>query len=155
MIVLKNAQRAIKVNTKQLKKDAALILKALGYSDFDVGILLTSNKTMHVYNRDYRNQDKSTDILSFPYHTDLQAGERIEPETEEDKNLGDLIISPQYVMDDLPRWEQSFEERMRVLLVHGICHLLGYDHIEDEDYKVMHAQEAFLLNILVESDLKQ
>lgn len=152
MINLKNTQRTIKINTEQLKKDAALILQTLGYSDFDLGILLTSNKTMHVYNRDYRNQDKPTDILSFPYHTDIKAGERIEPDTEEDKNLGDLIIAPQYVMDDLPRWEQSFEERMRVLLVHGICHLLGYDHIEDEDYKVMHAQETLLLKKLAEVD---
>jgi probable rRNA maturation factor len=154
MITLKNTQRTVKVNTEQLKKDAALILDTLGYHDFDLGILLTSNKTMYVYNRDYRNQDKATDILSFPYHTDIKAGERIEPETEEDKNLGDLIIAPQYVMDDLPRWEQSFEERMRVLLAHGICHLLGYDHIEDEDYKIMHAQETLLLKKLAESDLK-
>jgi len=154
MIFLRNTQRSIKVNTEQLKKDAALILKILGYNDFDLGILLTTNKTMHEYNRDYRNQDKPTDILSFPYHAHLKAGERIHAESEEDKNLGDLIISPKYVMDDLPRWEQSFEERMRVLLVHGICHLLGYDHIEDEDYKVMHAQESLLLNRLVESDFE-
>jgi len=154
MISLKNTQRTIKVNTEQLKKDAALILDTLGYHDFDLGILLVNNKTMQAYNHDYRNQDKPTDILSFPCHTNIKAGERIVPEWEEEKNLGDIIIAPKYVMDDLPRWEKSFEERMRVLLVHGICHLLGYDHIEDEDYKVMHAQETLLLKKLAESDLK-
>lgn len=153
MINLRNTQRKIKVNTEQLKKDAALILQTLGYDDFDLGILLVNNKTMQAYNRDYRNQDKPTDILSFPLHTDIKAGERIVPEWEEEKNLGDIIIAPQYVMDDLPRWEQSFEERMRVLLVHGICHLLGYDHIEDEDYKLMHAQETLLLEKLADAAL--
>lgn len=148
MITIQNAQRTIKIDTKQLKKDAQVILDVLGYSDFDLGILLTNNKTIHHYNRVYRDQNKPTDILSFPYHTDLKAGERIEPKSEEDKNLGDIIIAPKYVMDDLPRWEQPFDERMRVLLVHGICHLLGYDHIEDEDYVVMHAQETLLLKRL-------
>lgn len=152
LIVLRNTQRKIKINTEQLKKDAALILDTLGYHDFDLGILLLTNKAMHNYNRVYRAQDKPTDILSFSYHPFLKAGERIEPETEEDKNLGDLIIAPQYVMDDLPRWEQSFDERMRVLLVHGICHLLGYDHIEDKDYEVMHAQETLLLKKLAAAD---
>lgn len=154
MIIIRNTQRKIKVNREQLKKDAAIILKTLGYSDFDLGILLLTNKAMHEYNRVYRDQDKPTDILSFPYHPFLKAGERIEPETEEDKSLGDLIIAPHYMMDDLPRWEQSFDERMRVLLVHGICHLLGYDHIEDEDYKIMHAQETFLLKKLAEADME-
>ena len=84
--------------------------------------------------------------------TNIKAGERIVPEWEEEKNLGDIIIAPQYVMDDLPRWEQSFEERMRDITVHGICHLLGYDHIDDEDYKVMHAQETLLLQKLAEAD---
>jgi len=152
MITIQNAQRKIKVNTKQLKKDAALVLKALDYSDFDLGIMLVTNKAMRNHNCAYRAQDKPTDILSFPYDPYLKAGERLKPETEEDKNLGDIIIAPQYVMDDLPRWEQSFDERMRVLLVHGICHLLGYDHIEEEDYHVMYALETFLLKKLAESD---
>jgi probable rRNA maturation factor len=152
MIMIRNTQRAIKVDTKQLKKDTERILNALDYSGYDIGISLVTNKAMHAYNHEYRHQDKPTDILSFSYHTQLKAGERIQPVMEEDKNLGDIIIAPQYVMDDLPRWQQSFEERMRVLLVHGICHLLGYDHIEDEDYKIMHAQETFLLTMLTESD---
>lgn len=145
MITIRNTQRKIKVNTAQLKKDTQTILAALGYPDFDIGIWLTSKKTIHAYNKEYRGKDKPTDILSFPYHTELKAGEPITIQSEDDKNLGDLIIAPEYVMDDLPQWHTTFEKHMQRLLVHGICHLLGYDHIADADYKIMQKKELFLL----------
>jgi probable rRNA maturation factor len=152
MILIKNTQRKIKIDITELKKNTQEILNALGYPDYDISIWLTTNKTVHHYNKTYRDKDKSTDILSFPYHTELKAGQRIKPKSDDDKNLGDIIISLEYVIKDLPRWEQSFEVRMKVLLVHGICHLLGYDHIEDNDYKVMHKKETELLRIIDVND---
>lgn len=147
MIALTDNQ-TIPFDVEQYKKDAQIILNHLGYGDFDLGILLTDNKSIHAFNSTYREKDKPTDILSFPYYPDLKPGERIVPDTEDDRNLGDIIISPEYVKSDLERWDQSFEQRMRVLLVHGICHLLGYDHIKDEDYDVMKAKETELLSLL-------
>lgn len=131
-----------------LRADAQALLDILGYGDFDLGILLTNNNSIQEYNRAYRHQDKPTDILSFAYHSDLKAGEAITVNAPEDKNLGDIIISLEYVRKDAPNWDQTFEQRMRVLLVHGICHLRGYDHIEDEDYMVMHKEEDRLLTLL-------
>jgi probable rRNA maturation factor len=151
MINLKNSQRTIDVDVDQFKRDAQKILDLLEYSDFDLGIWLTTNHTIRRYNRDFRDKDRPTDILSFPYHTELVAGDRIVVTSEDDKNLGDIIISPEYVLADLERWEKTFEERMRILLVHGICHLLAYDHIKDEDYAVMHEKEAWLLSQLEKS----
>jgi rRNA maturation RNase YbeY len=148
MILVRNTQRTIPVDTKKLKGDTEKILDALNYKDFDIGIWLCSNKTIQDYNKRYRNKDKPTDILSFPYHPELKAGERIKPETEEDKNLGDIIIAPAYVTKEAEKLGVTFEKRMKVLLVHGICHLLGYDHIKDEDYKVMHRKELALLKKL-------
>lgn len=145
MITIKNSQRKIKIDLKALKKDAQTLLDALNYSDYDLGILLTSTKKIHELNREYRHKDKPTDILSFTYHSKLKAGQRITIRTEDDKNLGDIIICPEYVHDDLARWDQNFETRMKVLLVHGMCHLLGYDHIKDEEYKVMKHKEEQLL----------
>jgi len=147
MITLLNNQK-IPVNKEQLKKDAQRILAYLDYPDFDLGIMLADNTTIHEYNKKYRNKDKPTDILSFPFHDKLKAGERIIAQTDAEKNLGDIIISPEYVQEDLPRWNQSFDKRMRTLLVHGICHLLGYDHIKDEDYEVMQKKEEELLKQL-------
>lgn len=148
MITIKNRQRKIAIDIKKLQRDAQIILDALNYSDFDLGILLTTNKTIHTYNKEYRQHDKPTDILSFPYHPELKAGKRIIVNSDEDKNLGDLIIAPEYVMNDLPRWHDTFEHHLQRLLVHGICHLLGYDHILDSDYKIMHRKELALLKKL-------
>ncbi len=147
MISLKNEQ-TMRVDTDTLKKNAKKILQFLGYSTFDLGILLTDTAHMHELNKRYRDKDKPTDILSFPYYPNLKAGEKINARSKEDKNLGDIVMCPHYIQEDLDRWHQPFEERMRILLVHGICHLLGYDHIKDEDYTIMHQKEAEILAIL-------
>lgn len=148
MITIRNTQRKISIDVNRLKRDAQTILDALDYSDFDLGIWLTSNKMIRTYNKEYRDKDKPTDVLSFPYHTELKAGKRIKVTSDDDKNLGDLILAPEYIQNDLAKWETTFEKHMQRLLVHGICHLLGYDHIEDKDYKVMHKKEMELLSKL-------
>jgi rRNA maturation RNase YbeY len=145
MINFKNSQHSIKIDAAQLKKDVQTFLSALGYEDFDLGIWITTDATIKKYNREYRHKDKPTDILSFPYHDTLKAGQRIKVQESEDENLGDLIISAAYVKKDAARLGISFERRMRRLLVHGICHLLGYDHMKNADYKVMLAKERELL----------
>lgn len=148
MITIRNTQRTIKIDVNQLKKDAQIILDALDYSDFDLGIWLTSNKMIRSYNKEYRDKDKPTDVLSFPFHTELKPGKRIKVKNDDDKNLGDLILAPEYIVKDLPKWETTFEKHLQRLLVHGICHLLGYDHIKDSDYKIMHKKEMELLSKL-------
>jgi probable rRNA maturation factor len=152
MIKITNRQRKINVDIPALKKAAGLMLKTLKYDDFDLGILLTTNKTIHHFNKTYRHKDKPTDILSFPYHTALKAGERIVVAEPEDKNLGDLIISLEYVQKDAPNWGQSFDERMIVLLAHGIAHVLGYDHETDEEFAVMQKVEKRLLKAVIKQD---
>lgn len=144
MILIQNEQ-TFPIDLKKLKKNTQTILQALDYKGYDISIMLVTPEVMHDYNKNYREKDRATDILSFPYHDELPAGERIMPETREDKNLGDIILCPQYIHDDLERWDMNFEDRIDVLLVHGICHLLGYDHIEDEDYEIMKTEESFLL----------
>ena len=148
MILVKNTQRKIPINIERLKKDAQKVLALLDYADYDLGIWITTNATIQQYNATYRGKSKPTDILSFPFHADLQAGDRIEPASPEEKNLGDLIISAEYVAGMLEECEMTLDERMRVLLVHGICHLLGYDHITDEEFIEMERHENYLLSRL-------
>jgi probable rRNA maturation factor len=153
MILIQNKQRKINPDIKALKVEAQAILDIIKYPDFDLGILLTNNKTIQEYNKEYRHKDKPTDILSFPYHPDLQAGKRIQVYTPEDKNLGDLIISLEYVEQETQKLNTTLKARLRIILVHGICHLLGYDHIEDHDWRRMRAKEGYILKKL--RDLKQ
>ena len=145
MITLKNRQRSFPCNNERITLFMQELLTILGYPDFDIGILLTTNKTIRRYNREFRHKDKATDILSFRYHHTLIAGKRIKVHTEDDKNLGDLIISLEYVHKDAQQKKVSFEERLKVLFVHGVCHLLGYDHETDKEWRSMRQKRPFYL----------
>lgn len=148
MITIRNRLRANQINSHKIKVQATLLLQKLGYKGFDLGIWLTTNKTIRMYNQKYRSKNTATDILSFPSHPHIKAGERIIPASFDEKSLGDLIISIPYVIKHAPKWNQTFDERMKVLLVHGICHLLGYDHEFDADYEIMKKEEERLLEFL-------
>ena len=143
MITIKNTQRKIKINIAAIEKTAAALLRELRYEDFDLGIWFTTNETIRSYNREYRKKDKPTDILSFPYH-ELKPGERIKIKTDEDKNVGDLIISLEFVVNLLPLYEVTLKERLDTLLIHGICHLLGYVHYDEKNDTIMCALEKKL-----------
>ncbi len=142
----------IKYDTYQLNFDVKRILTLLEYEGYGLSVTLTDNETIQKYNREYRKKDKPTDVLSFPFHPETKAGERIEAQSDDDKHLGDIIISLEYVKDDAKNWGHTFEQRMRVLLVHGIYHLLGYDHVENSDYEIMKKQEGWLLHELSIND---
>jgi probable rRNA maturation factor len=141
MITIRNTQRKIPVNVKELKIFAQKILTVLECPDYDLGIWITSNKTIREYNFKYRKKSRATDILSFPYHK-IKAGQKPSIKTPEDKNLGDIIISAEYVFSE---FQKNFQERLVVLLVHGICHLIGYDHETEQEYKKMHAKEIEIM----------
>lgn len=150
MITLKNRIKKIKINTRKLIADASRILEIVGYPDFDLGILLTTNQKIREFNKKYRGKDKPTDILSFSNFPDIKPGKRIKVATNDEKNLGDLIFSLEYIKKAAKGLDQSLQERLQVLLVHGVCHLLGYDHEKDEDYNVMQAKEDSILKLLKE-----
>jgi probable rRNA maturation factor len=145
MIIVKNRQRTYKVNPKELQDIIEVMVAALGYPDFDVYVLLTTDKAIQAYNRDFRNKDKPTDILSFPFHAEHQPGKKIKVECDDDKNLGDIIISLAYVDRTAINWNRSFHDHLVALLAHGLAHLLNYDHQTDPEYRVMRRIENKLL----------
>lgn len=146
MILIKNRQRKIKVDVKKLHAQAQKMLGVLGYPDFDLNILLTTNQSIRKFNKNFRNKDKATDILSFPFHPEAKPGEKIKVLSPDDKNLGDIIISIERAQKDAHDiWQHSLQAHLTVLLAHGIAHLIGYDHITDQEYKVMQKVEKKLL----------
>lgn len=148
MIIIKQTQKKIGFCAAQYFKKAQTILRHLGYKNFDLGILLTTNATIKKYNREFRQKDEPTDVLSFPYHSELKAGQKIVVFEPEDKNLGDIIISVPYVFSNKKDMPGTFEQRMDVMLVHAICHLLGYDHVDDDDFEKMDQLEKELLKLI-------
>lgn len=148
MITIRNTQRKVAIDLVKLQGDAECILNKLRYANYDLGILIVNDAAMRAYNKQYRDKDKPTDILSFPYHTDLQPGQRIKPSSPDDKNLGDIIIDAPYVVREAQELGVGLDDRLRVLLVHGIYHLLGYDHMTDAEYALMHKKEKAMLKYL-------
>ncbi|PKN03279.1 rRNA maturation RNase YbeY [Candidatus Dependentiae bacterium HGW-Dependentiae-1] len=154
MIEIINDQQTIEVRIDDLKKDAYTVLELIEYADFGLGIMLVAPTKIQEFNKTFRNKDAATDILSFAYYPDLKPGERItlpaiDPEAQEKKYLGDIVICPDFVKNDLPNWHpQTFEQHMQQLLVHGICHLLGYTHDTEENETAMQEKEKELLEKL-------
>ena len=146
MITIRNQQRKIRVNTTKLRVQAQAMLTILDYADFDLGIWLTTNNTIKHYNKRYRGKNNTTDILSFAYHPALKPENRINAKTDEDKNLGDIIISLEYLKKQAPTWYHTFQQHLTMLLAHGIAHLLGHDHKTDKEYAIMHNLKKKLLN---------
>ncbi len=150
MVNINNEECTTSFSMEQFQKDAQKILSLMGYADFDLGILLTDNQAIQCFNRDFRSKDEPTDILSFPFHPDLKAGEKIVAESEDDKNVGDLIISLEYIKDLCEQEHKTINEHLRTLLCHGICHLLGYDHYTESTDKIMKEKESWLAAKLAE-----
>jgi len=145
MITLQNTQRTYKLDSTKYKKIVAAMLHALAYDDFDIGIIFCSEKRMAEYNQSYRAKPGATDVLSFPFHEHLKAGERIIATSDDDKNLGDILLCPAIIDKKRLDWDRSLDEQIVILLAHGIAHLLGHDHETDEDYAQMQKVEDRLL----------
>jgi len=156
MITIRNTQRRYPINSAALQKNVKKLLIVINYPDFDIGMLFVSEKAIRTYNKEYRHKDKTTDVLSFPFYPHLKPRQRIKVKTQDEKNLGDIIICPEYVfkqLSDLYDWDEKSEkekrellnERIVVLIIHGLCHLLGYDHETAAQYKAMRRKELQLL----------
>lgn len=113
-------------------------------STTDVSISFVTNERIHELNRDYRGIDRPTDVLSFecdnvPFEDeDISAGVEYE--------LGDVIIAPDVALDQTKEYGTTFEQEVSLLVVHGLLHLCGYDHIEDDEAEIMEALERKLLH---------
>ncbi len=142
MIFIKNTQRIVPVAVDALRSDAERLLNYLELQSYDLSIWITNDRTICRFNRDFRAKNKATDILSFG------GLDQAETDGEDAPILGDLIISAPFVQRQLPELQSILDERMRVLLVHGITHLLGFDHETDADWDVMQAKEVELLAVL-------
>lgn len=122
-----------------VEADALAALVQRGLEDSELSVVLTDDETIQQLNRDYRGIDKPTDVLSFAQQ---------EAEGPNLGILGDVIIS-------LPTAQRQADERghplaveVRILLVHGLLHLLGFDHEDDEERQEMAAAEQVLLAAL-------
>lgn len=114
-----------------------------------ISITLTTPKHIHEINKQYRDVDKETDVLSFPMFEKNELDDKIKNQDFEYEDvLGDIVISIEKVEEQAKEYGHSFEREFSYMLVHGFYHLMGYDHIKEEDKIIMRPKEENILNQL-------
>lgn len=114
-----------------------------------IEVTLTNPENIRKMNKEYRNIDKETDVLSFPMFEKEEITCMLEKETHlvEDV-LGDIVISIARVEEQASEYGHSFQRELAYMLVHGFYHLMGYDHIEEKDKIIMRPKEEKVLQDL-------
>lgn len=128
----------------------AIMKKALTLLDRDpkavCSVIFTTPEQIHSINKEYRHIDRPTDVISFAMQDDM---DNVFVE-EEESELGDIFINVQAVRDQAQAYGHSIRREACFLFCHGLLHLLGYDHMEPEDEKVMFALQDEILDGLAE-----
>lgn len=124
--------------------------------EVEVSLLLTTNEEIHKMNREFRQIDRPTDVLSFPM-TDYpapadfsfleEAEDCFNPETGE-LMLGDIVISKEKVLLQAEEYGHSVKREYAFLIAHSVLHLIGYDHIDEEDRILMEEKQKHILTNL-------
>ena len=110
----------------------------------EVSVLLTDNAAQRRLNRTYRRIDTATNVLSFPAGDDGLGGELTRP-ADAPRLLGDVVLAVETVAAEAARDGKNFTDHTTHLIVHGILHLLGYDHVGDDEAALMERLEVRIL----------
>lgn len=118
-------------------------------SKLNISITLTTPENIRKINKEYRNVDNETDVLSFPIFEKEELDKKIlNNNFEYEDILGDIVISIKRVEEQAKEYGHSFERELSYMIVHGFYHLMGYDHIKEEDKLVMRSKEEKVLTKL-------
>ena len=156
MIYFENTQKRVPIeyNLKLLIRRATvatLMYERVGGA-CEVSVTFTDNEGIRAINKEYREIDAPTDVLSFPQIDFVADG--IDPRSDEKKILGDIVLSTERIAEQAAELGHSFEHEAAFLTVHSVLHLLGYDHVTCEaDEKIMFAKQRAIIKIL-EKDLE-
>jgi probable rRNA maturation factor len=128
------------VDGDRIESISVMVLDAEGQAPAELGVLVTDDDAIRDLNREYAGDDEATDVLAFS----LREGEEfVSPDDVE--RLGEVIISFPTAQRQAEEAGRAVEEEVAHLLVHGILHLLGYDHVKEDEERVMRAREDALL----------
>lgn len=107
--------------------------------DYEVSVSFVTDEEIQDLNRDYRGVDKVTDVLSFPVDDEFDVG---------DKLLGDIIISTNRAKEQAEDYGHEFIREMAYLTAHSMFHLMGYDHMDDDEKSDMRSKEKLVMKNL-------
>jgi len=128
------------------KKIARQVLKAEGVAPpYEVSLVFTDSDTVQRLNRDYRGVDRATDVLAFHMLPQKEADSSFALPPDGVLHLGEVIISYPQAAEQAKEQGHSVEQELALLIIHGILHLLGYDHEQPEEEQRMRQREKELL----------
>jgi len=104
-------------------------------------LLLSNNKKIKKLNKDFRNKNESTDILSFPFSKKIKISKKT--------YIGDIVISYNFINNPKSQSLKQFEEKLIKTFIHGFLHLLNFDHKKDKDYKKMLKEEELIFQSVI------
>lgn len=130
-----------------MNKAACLCLENEGMEldNTSLSVTFVGKEEIQQLNRDYRNVDAVTDVLSFPLYGD---DEEVELEEDEELSLGDVVICADRAREQAEEFGHSYERELIYLFTHSVLHLLGYDHMEEDEKKEMRAREEAVMTAL-------
>lgn len=131
---------------KKLHLICDLVDKVVGELPGMVNLVFCDDKTVHRLNRDYRQKDKVTDVLTFTYY-----GEDQLKSPDQDFLLGEVVLSIPQTKRQAKEYGVTFESEVYKLVIHGLLHLRGYDHEKDTDYRVMKLLEEKIMKSFLTS----
>ena len=142
-ILINNEFPEIKVDARKIEQQIGKVLISLDCNEHEISILFIGDQGIRDLNHQFRNIDRSTDVLSFPQ---VLAGELEIPGA---LVLGDVAISLETARCQSEEHGLSFEEELTLLLIHGILHLLGYDHeVSDQEEERMRSKTRELFSLI-------
>lgn len=128
------------INTSELEDYIKYVVKELDIENAIFNIIFIDNEEIRKINREYRNVDGETDVISFALEDNMDVV------YEDFRLLGDIYISYEKAIEQAELYNHSVKREVFFLATHGILHLLGYDHMEEEDEKVMFGKQNELLD---------
>ena len=148
-VIITNKQKAVKIPTAirmLVRRCCNAVLKLENFEGpAEISVTFTDNEGIRELNRQYRDKDIDTDVLSFPmgengvYDVDMETGAKI---------LGDVVISMEKARDQAERFGHSFQREVGYLTAHSVLHLLGYDHIDNLEKVRMREKEELVMDQL-------
>ena len=138
---------------KDFKAIAETAFGLLGIkTNYEIDVSLVDAKTIQDINRDYRNIDRVTDVISFAFNDDTSALGRIEGDVP--RMLGEIFICVPRALEQAKEIGNSDTREFRFLFCHGLLHLLGYDHMKKEDEEIMFPLQEKILGLLAQKESK-
>jgi probable rRNA maturation factor len=126
VLVTRRAPKSPRLTVQSVRRVAEAMLEALALPEAELSVLLTDDRTIHALNRQHRDKDRPTDVLSFPLDEDAEAPDS--RQEGEPRVLGDVVISLDTAERQARGRKRPLAEEVRFLLAHGLLHLIGYDH---------------------------